>query len=57
MIKPLFKTENGETIITKHINIIFKEKELGEKCNAQKMHIANSPLSSDVMNCWIDNIQ
>ena len=30
------------TVITKHISNIFKEGELEEKCNVQKMHIANS---------------
>ena len=36
----LFQRER--TVITKHINNIFKEKELEEKSNVQKMHIANS---------------
>ena len=30
------------TVITKHINNIFKEEELEEKSNVQKMHIAKS---------------
>ncbi len=30
------------TVITKHINNIFKEQELDEKSNVQKMHFANS---------------
>jgi death-on-curing family protein len=30
------------TVITKHINNVFKEGELEEKSNVQKMHIANS---------------
>ncbi len=30
------------TVITKHINNIFKDGELDEKSNVQKMHIANS---------------
>lgn len=30
------------TVITKHINNVFKEKELDEKSNVQKMHIPNS---------------
>ena len=30
------------TVITKHINNIFKEKELEQKSNVQKMHIPNS---------------
>lgn len=32
MIKSLFKTENGETVITKHLSSIFKENEPEEKC-------------------------
>lgn len=39
-ITNLFKRDR--TVITKHINNIFKEKELEEKSNVQKMHIANS---------------
>lgn len=39
-ITNLFKRDR--TVITKHINNIFKEKELEEKTNVQKMHIANS---------------
>lgn len=34
--------ERDRTVITKHINNIFKEKELDRKSNVQKMHIANS---------------
>jgi death-on-curing family protein len=34
--------QRDRTVITKHINNIFKEKELDEKSNVQKMHIANS---------------
>lgn len=34
--------ERDRTVITKHINNVFKEKELDEKSNVQKMHIANS---------------
>ncbi len=30
------------TVITRHINNIFKDAELEEKSNVQKMHIANS---------------
>ena len=30
------------TVITKHINNIFKDGELDEKSNVQKMHFANS---------------
>ena len=30
------------TVITKHINNVFKDGELEEKSNVQKMHIANS---------------
>ncbi|MCK5706475.1 MAG: virulence protein RhuM/Fic/DOC family protein [Candidatus Aureabacteria bacterium] len=36
----LFDTERS--VITKHVRNIFKTKELGEKSNVQKMHIANS---------------
>lgn len=36
----LFQRER--TVITKHINNVFKEGELDEKSNVQKMHIANS---------------
>ncbi|WP_214229568.1 RhuM family protein [Pedobacter sp. B4-66] len=39
-ITSLFKRDR--TVITKHINNIFKEKELVEKSNVQKMHIANA---------------
>ena len=34
--------ERDRTVITKHINKIFKDGELDEKSNVQKMHIANS---------------
>jgi death-on-curing family protein len=34
--------ERDRTVITKHINNIFREGELDEKSNVQKMHIANS---------------
>jgi hypothetical protein len=34
--------ERDRTVITKHINKIFKDGELNEKSNVQKMHIANS---------------
>ncbi len=30
------------TVVTKHINNIFKEGELDKESNVQKMHIANS---------------
>jgi hypothetical protein len=39
-IGELFQKER--TVITKHISNIFKEDELDEKSNVQKMHIANS---------------
>ncbi len=39
-ITELFRRDR--TVITKHINNIFKEGELDEKSNVQKMHIANS---------------
>ncbi len=32
----------GRSVITKHIGNIFKSKEINEKSNVQKMHIANS---------------
>ena len=34
--------QRDRTVITKHISNIFKEGELDEKSNVQKMHIANS---------------
>ena len=34
--------QRDRTVVTKHINNIFKEGELEEKSNVQKMHIANS---------------
>ncbi len=34
--------DKDRTVITRHINNIFKEKELDEKSNVQKMHFANS---------------
>ncbi|MGZ0017265.1 RhuM family protein [Yeosuana sp. AK3] len=34
--------QRDRTVITKYINNIFKEGELEEKSNVQKMHIANS---------------
>ena len=34
--------DRDRTVVTKHINNIFKEKELDEKSNVQKMHIPNS---------------
>ena len=39
-IAELFKRDR--TVITKHLNNVFKEGELDEKSNVQKMHIANS---------------
>lgn len=39
-IAELFKTERS--VITKHINKILKDKEIEEKSNVQKMHIAKS---------------
>jgi len=39
-IKELFGTDR--TVVTKHINNILKDKEVDEKSNVQKMHIANS---------------
>ena len=40
LMAELFNTERS--VITKHIYNIFKTKELSEKSNVQKMHIANS---------------
>lgn len=34
--------EKDRTVITKHINNIFKDEELEEKSNVQKMHFPNS---------------
>jgi hypothetical protein len=34
--------QRDRTVITKHINNVFKEGELDENSNVQKMHIANS---------------
>ncbi len=34
--------QRDRTVITKHINNIFKEGELDENSNVQKMHIPNS---------------
>ena len=34
--------DRDRTVITKHINNVFKEKELEEKSNVQKIHIPNS---------------
>ena len=34
--------QRDRSVITKHINNVFKEAELDEKSNVQKMHIANS---------------
>lgn len=39
-ISELFQKER--TVITKHINNIFREGELEEKSNVQKMHVAHS---------------
>lgn len=39
-LSALFNTERS--VITKHLNNIFKSGELNEKSNVQKMHIANS---------------
>ena len=40
LIAELF--DKDRTVVTKHINNIFKEQELDEKSNVQKMHFANS---------------
>lgn len=34
--------ERNQSVISRHINNVFKEGELEEKSNMQKMHIANS---------------
>ncbi len=34
--------EKDRTVVTRHINNIFKDKEMDKKSNVQKMHIANS---------------
>lgn len=34
--------EKDQSVISRHINNIFKDKEVDEKSNMQKMHIANS---------------
>ena len=34
--------ERDRTVITKHVNNVFKEGELNQKSNVQKMHVANS---------------
>ena len=39
-IARLFETERS--VVTKHINNVFKDKEIDKKSNVQKMHIANS---------------
>jgi hypothetical protein len=38
------------TVITKHINNIFKEKELDRQSNVQNLHIANSDRPITVFN-------
>ncbi len=47
-ITELFKRDR--TVITKHINNVFKEGELDAKSNVQKMHIANSDKPISVYN-------
>ena len=42
--------QRDRTVITKHINNVFKEKELEEKSNVHFLHIANSDsLSSSLV--------
>lgn len=42
--------QRDRTVITKHINNVFKEKELEEKSNVHFLHIANSiSLSSSLV--------
>lgn len=40
--------QRDRTVITKHINNVFKEGELNKKSNVQKMHIANSDKPIDL---------
>ncbi len=47
-ISKIFETDRSS--ITKHINNIFKSKELDEKSNVQKLHIANSDKPVKVFN-------
>lgn len=47
-ISQLFQRDR--TVITKHINTVFKEGELDKKSNVQKMHIANSDKPVDFYN-------
>ena len=42
--------DKDRTVITRHINNIFKEKELDEKSNVQKMHFANSDRPTTLYN-------
>ncbi len=39
------------SVITKHVNNLFNEKELMPKSNVQNMHIANSDKPSPSSNC------
>lgn len=46
--------EKDRTVITRHINNIFKEEEVEEKSNVQKMHFSNSdkPVSLYRFRCY-----
>lgn len=41
--------QRDRTVITKHINNVFKEKELEEKSNVHFLHIANSDKACQVL--------
>ncbi|MBI4225091.1 MAG: hypothetical protein HY617_02050 [Candidatus Sungbacteria bacterium] len=43
--------EKDQSVISRHINSIFREKEVSSKSNMQKMHIANSNKSSCCIFC------
>ncbi len=42
--------ERDQSVISRHINNVFREKELPKESNMQKMHIANSdkPVSTNI---------
>lgn len=42
--------DKDRTVITKHINNIFKEQELDKESNVQKMHVPNSDKSITLYN-------
>ena len=53
-IAKLFQTDRS--VITRHINNIFNSKELGEKSNVQKMHIALSDKPAKFYNLLVVNL-